>query len=188
MSELQVTPGIKFSGDDRPETLDLIGMAETSQVWLWDMGPEKPVEPKKPIPPKGRDGDPDYEIEKVVFADALVDYKDALELFKTQKKEYAVWLRRVGGPIEVLFASPDARDAQVNDLRAVDEGRQTKTRWQNVSSRTRGYSKLPNRGLPAGVTPGRGQADQERRMAEGDAELVAARRADPIFGKQELRQ
>lgn len=187
MAEVQIVPGIKFSGDDRPETLDIIGMAELGRVYLWDIGPEKPVVPKRPVPPQGKENDPQYQLDKVEFAEALEEYQAALKRAKQGRDEYAAWQRRYGGPIECLFHAPDAKEAQENDLRAVEEGRQTRPRWQNVSSRTRGYAKLPNRGLPDGMQPGHGQAEQERRAAEGESDLIAARRADPVFGKQELR-
>lgn len=187
MAELQVTPGIKFSGDDGENTLGIIGMAEVQRVWLWDLGPEKPMEPKKLVAPKGRDGDPQYELEKAEFQVALEEYKEALVAFKKAKIEYAAWSKRVGGPIEVMFDSPSAREAQEADHRAVDEGRQTWLRWAHISSRTRGYTRLANRGLPEGMKPGHGQSEQERRIAEGESDLVAARKIDPVFGRQELR-
>ena len=180
MAEQQIYDGIKFSGD-------WVDANELARVWLWDLGPEKPVEPKKPIAPKGRDGDPQYELEKADFQVSLEEYKEALVAFKKAKTEYATWQKRIGGPIEVMFDSPSAREAQENDRRAVDEGRQTRLRWQYISSRTRGYAKLPNRGLPEGMKAGHGQAEQERRIADGESDLVAARRTDPVFGQQELR-
>jgi hypothetical protein len=186
MAELQITPGIKFRGGDDENTLGIIGMAEIQRVWLWDLGPEKPIEPKKLVAPKGRDGDPQYELEKAEFQVVLEDYKEALIAFKKDKIEYAAWLKNVGGPIEVMFDSPSAREAQEADLRAVGEERQTRLRWAHVSSRTRGYAKLANRGLPDGVKPGHGQSEQERRIREGESDLVAARKTDPVFGQQEL--
>lgn len=180
MAEQQLYEGIKFSGD-------WVDNTELQRVWLWDLGPETPVDPKKPIAPKGRDGEPQYELDKAEFQVALEEYKEALGAFKAAKTEYAIWKKRIGGPIEVLFDSISAKEAQERDQRAVDEGRQTRLRWQYVSSRTRGYSNLANRGLPPEFKPGHGQADQERRIAEGESDLVAARKSDPVFGKQELR-
>lgn len=186
MAELQVVPGIKFSGDDRPDTLDIIGMTELAKVWMWDIGPEKPGVPKKPAAPKGNENDPEYQLAKVEFKEALEEYEAALKKAKQDKQEHADWHRRNGGPIEHLFDAPSAKEAFEADRRAVDEGRQTRLRWY-LSSRTRGHSRLPNRGLPEGMKPGHGQAEQERRAMEGESDLMVARRADPVFGKQELR-
>lgn len=186
MAEVQITPGIKFSGDDRPETLDIIGNAELARVYLWDLGPEKQTQPDRPKPPKGNQGEPEFELAKVEFNEALETYQEALKAHKRAKDEHALWAKRIGGPMEHLFDAPSAREALEADARAVEEGRQTKRRWY-LSSRTRGHSRLPNRGLPEGARPGRGQADQERRIAEGESDLVAARKADPVFGQTELR-
>lgn len=186
MAELQVTPGIKFSGGDGQQDLDIIGNAELARVWLWDIGPEKPGIPKRPSPPQGKENDPEYQLAKVEFNEALEEYQAALKKAKTDKEEYAFWHRRNGGPIECLFDAPSAYEALENDKRAVAEGRQEKLRWF-LSSRTRGHSKLLNRGLPENAKPGHGQAEQERRAAEGDSDLIAARKSDPVFGKQELR-
>lgn len=186
MSEIQIVPGIKFSGDDRPETLDIIGMREAGRVYLWDIGPEKPVVPKRPVPPKGNENDPQYALDKVEFAEMLDEYQAALKKAKSDREEHAKWHRRNDGPIECLFDAPSATEALENDARAVAEGRQIKRRWY-LSSRTRGSSGLANRGLPENTRPGKGQAELERRAAEGESDLIAARRADPVFGKQELR-
>lgn len=186
MPEVQVTPGIKLSGDDSPQTLDVIGMQAVAEVYLWDLGPEKPTQPKKPETPRGKNGDPDYELAKVEFEEELETYREAIKTFKRHKDEFAAWQTRYGGPVEYLFDHPNAVEAIANDARAVAEGRQTRLRWY-VSSRTRNKSRLPNRGLPEGMKPGHGQADQERRAAEGETDLIAARRADPVFGQTELR-
>lgn len=186
MAELQIVPGIKFSGDDRPETLDIIGNTELARVYLWDVGPEKPMVPKRPVAPQGKENDPQYQLDKVEFNEALEEYQAALKKAKLDKQEFANWHNRNGGPIECLFDAPSATEALANDQRAVDEGRQTKLRW-HLSSRTRGSSRLPNRGLPDGMKPSHGQAEQERRAAEGEAAIIAARQSDPVFGKQELR-
>lgn len=186
MAEVQIVPGIKLSGDDRPETLDIIGMTELARVWMWDIGPEKPGAPKRPVAPVGKESDPEYQILKVEFNEALQEYQAALERSKKDKKDHADWHRRNGGPIEHLFDAPSAKEALENDARAVSEGRQTKLRWF-LSARTRGHRNLPNRGLPDDLKPGHGQAEQERRAREGESDLMAARKSDPVFGKQELR-
>ncbi len=179
MAEQQLYEGIKFSGD-------WVDNAQITQVYLWDIGPEPPVEPKKPVAPKGRDGDPQYEADKIEFSVALKKYKKALEDFEKTEVEYADWEVRFGGPIEWCGDSITAKENLERDREAVKKKRQANPRWF-VSSRTRGHSHLKNRGLPEGKTPGHGQADQERRIQEGESDLVAARKSDPVFGQQELR-
>lgn len=179
MAEQQLFEGIKFSGD-------WADAKEISTVVLWDIGPEQPIEPKKPLAPKPRDGDPQYEADKVQFGRELKKYKKAMDDFEKAEVEYEDWAVRFGGAIEWIGDSITAKENMERDLRAVRERRQTRPRWY-VSSRTRGHSHLKNRGLPEGVKPGHGQAEQERRAAEGESDLIAARKSDPVFGQQELR-
>jgi hypothetical protein len=167
--------------------------AEIQQVILWDIGPSKPVAPKRPNVPKGKEGDPEFDLAKVEFAEALEDYQEALKAWKKAKTEYADWHKQNGGPIELVFWSCDAADALARDAANApavvgDDGEETKHLRYFISARTRGYGNLPNRGLPQGKRPGHGQSELERRMREGDADLMAARRADPVFGNQETRQ
>jgi hypothetical protein len=167
--------------------------ADIQQVILWDIGPTKPVAPKRPTVPKvfkeSKEGDPDYDLAKIDFAEQLEDYQEALKAWKKAKADFADWHKQNGGPIEIPFWSCDAADALARDAAAapIDEDGNKQLRYF-ISSRTRGYSALPNRGLPAGRKPGHGQGELERRMREGDADLAAARRADPVFGTQETRQ
>jgi hypothetical protein len=187
MAELQVNDGVKLTG--LPE-----GWANAQalqQVILWDIGPEKPKYPQRLVAPKGKEGDPEFDLAVVEFKDQLEEYQAALKTYRQAKKEFEDWAKRHGGPIEIPFWSCDAQDALANDARAVAEGRQTRVRFY-LSARTRGYSKLPNRGLPEidgkPLRPGHGQAELERRQREGDADMAAALRADPVFGNPELRQ
>lgn len=185
MAELQVNEGVKLTG--LPE-----GWANAQalqQVILWDIGPEEPIEPKVMAVPKGNDGEPAYELAKVRFGVAMKKYKAALEAYDRAVTEFEDWHRRNGGPIEITFWSCDANDALERDAKAVADKNslQVKRRYY-ISARTRGYGKLPNRGLPEGMHPGHGQAELERRQREGDADMAAALRADPVFGNPELRQ
>ena len=188
MSEVQLFPGVKMTTtgntDLPPNSFDI------QQVILWDVGPSKPVAPKRPAVPKvmkdSKEGDPEYDLAKIEMAELLEEYAEALKRWKQDKIEYAAWHKRNDGAIELSFWSCDAVDALANDARAVAEGRQIELRY-HLSSRTRGHGNRPNRGLPEGRKPGKGQAELERRAIEGDAELVAARRADPVFGQQEIR-
>lgn len=191
MTETQLYPGVhmRTTGDtDLPPN-----SADIQQVILWDTGPVKPVAPARPEVPKGKEGDPEYDLAKIEFAEALEDYQEALKTWKKAKIEYADWQKQNGGPIEIVMWSCDAFDALARDAANAPVtrnkvGEEVKHLRYFISARTRGHSHLPNRGLPQGRRPGLGQAELERRMLEGDAELMAARRADPVFGKQETRQ
>jgi hypothetical protein len=186
VSEAQLYPGVKMSTsgntDLPPNSFDI------QQVILWDVGPMKPVAPKRPSIPeilkKGKEGDAEYDLAKIEMAELLEDYATALKRWKQDKIEYAAWGDR--GAIELPFWSCDAADALANDAKAVADGRQASLRYY-ISARTRGHGNLPNLGLPEGKKPGKAQAEQERRAREGDADLVAARKADPVFGQQEIR-
>ena len=184
MSEVSLFPGVKMSADGD------VGLPVNSfaiqQVILWDIGPEKPKAPSRPHAPKGKEGDPEYDLAKVEFKDALEDYEQALRDFKRAKEDHARWYKQNGGPIEISFWSCDAWDALDRDRQAVADGRQTQLRYY-ISSRTRGHEGLPNRGLPENAKPGHGQAENERREREGSEDLAQMRRSDPVFGEQELR-
>lgn len=161
----------------------LIEANASLRVWVWDCGPEKPVPPERPIAPKGVEGDPEYDLAKLDFRELLEKYDDDLRRYGEQKKEYAEFQKRMGGPVEIWQWSVDARDTFRHDARAVEQGRQKKLRYY-LSSRTRGYEKLKNRGLPVGIKPGHGhQANLERQIA-GDKEFIAALKADPQFGQE----
>jgi hypothetical protein len=208
VSEVQLFPGVKMttSGntDLPPNSFDI------QQVILWDIGPMKPVAPRRPeVPKKGKEGDPEYDLAKIEFSGALEEYDTALKRWKQEKIDYADWHKRNGGPVELSFWSCDAADALARDdanapismVKVLDDKGQVVLDDQGnekeeevkhlryfISARTRGYSRLPNRGLPVTAPPpGKGQAELERRALEGDADLVAARRADPVFGQQKIR-
>lgn len=146
---------------------------QSMKVWLWDLGPEKPVPPVRPKPPVGKEDDPEHGLALIDFREAIEAYDAALRAYKTAKAEYEDFATRFGGPYEREFWSVDARVALERD----------KDRWC-ISSRTRGYGHLKNGGLPKGVVPGHGQAEQERRMKEGEADLEVLRRKDPVFGEE----
>jgi len=146
-------------------------------VILWDIGPTKPVPPKRPDTPKGKEGDPEHDLAVIEFKESLEDYGEALKAYKQAKIEYAKWQKDQGGAIELRMFSCDAADALQRDP----------ARY-HISSSTRGYERLKNHGLPAGHKPGRGQEENIRRAQEGEAEFAAARARDPVFGNPELRQ
>ena len=169
MSEYGITQGL-FTKISNP----LVGEAHTQMVVLWDKGPGKPVPPKRPEVPKGKEGDPEYDLAMVDFREGMEEYEAALKRYKQQKIEHADFVRNNGGPYEITMWSCDAADALA---RAPER--------YCISAKTRGYEKLKNRGLPIGMTPGHGQAAQEERERQGNIDLEALRRADPVFGQAE---
>lgn len=166
------------------------------KAWLWDCGPEEPGLPEPPSAPQGREGDPKYDLAKVQFRRALKAYEEQLLLYEQRAAEFKDWNIRMGGPMERLFYSCDARDALFYDKRAVEEGRQTHRRYyvshrnsRNVIAMLQrfGHEALKeNGGLPAKLKPGRGHQEEIERQIAGEKEFVAALRADPQFG-QEMR-
>lgn len=162
---------------------NLIDMHADMKVWLWDCGPEEPVLPEAPELPPGKDGDPKYDLAKIVFKRQLKAYEAALEAYESDTVAYAKWYRDNGGPVEQLFWSVDARDALQHDAKAVKDGRQKKLRWW-LSSRTRGHEKLKNLGLPNGMRPGHGQEANLERQIAGEKEFANALRSDPVFGQE----
>lgn len=149
---------------------------QTMMVWLWDLGPDKPVIPVKPAAPVTKEGTPAHDLAMIDFREAIADYEAGLKAYKAAKAELVDFEKRFGGPHEIQQYSCDAQDTLARAPKRYC-----------ISSRTRGHEKLKNRGLPIGRTPGHGQAEQERREREGEAEFEAIRRADPVFGTQEAR-
>ncbi len=146
-------------------------------VILWDIGPLKPSAPAKPVAPKGKEGEPEYDIAMVEFKESLEAYAEARKAYLAGLKEHAIWQKDQGGAIERQMFSCDANDA----LERAPER-------YFISSSTRGYSQLKNQGLPAGYRPGRGHDANLERARQGEAEFAAARAKDPVFGNPELRQ
>lgn len=149
---------------------------QSMMVWLWDLGPDKPVAPIRPKAPTSKEGTPVYDLEMIDFREAISEYEAGLKSYKAAKAELKDFETRFGGPHEIQQYSVDANDTLARAPKRYC-----------ISSRTRGHAQLKNRGLPIGVKPGHGQAEQERREREGEAEFEAIRRADPVFGTQEAR-
>ena len=184
-TQFAVAPGIRLNGDG-----DFAAMArgaEISRVWIWDCGPPKPTPPKRPVPPEGKDGESKYELAKLDFREALEAYDAELRTFQQRKREFADFETRFGGPYLIAQWSADAQETFAHDERAVREGRQEKKRYY-MSSRTRGYQNLPNGGLPAVMKPGHGHEENLRREREGEADIAYAKKNDPVFGQEKLRQ
>ena len=161
---------------------NLIDAHADMKVWLWDCGPVEPDLPDAPEMPSGKDG-PAMDLARLQYKRKLVAYEQALLLYERNLADWQDWTKRNGGPIEVLQWSCDARDTLGYDTEAVKEGRQAAPRWY-LSSRTRGYEKLKNFGLPIGQKPGHGhQANLDRQLA-GEVEFVKAIQADPVFGQE----
>lgn len=149
----------------------------TQMVVLWDTGPQKPVQPKRPDAPQGKSGDPTYELAKVEFEDTLAEYKAALERYRNEVKAHQAWQKTYGGPYEMFNVwSCDADDYLARDPKRFF-----------ISSSTRGHSGRPNRGLPDDMKPGQWHQENLRRIAQGESDMAAIKQSDPVFGKQELR-
>jgi len=184
MAEYKVSDHTKLTGGG----VDFQAMIpQNSKVWLWDCGPPKPEMPKRPVPPKGEEGQPDHDLAMIEFREQIIDYEGALKDYRARKIEYDKFQADYGGPYERECWSADATDALTRDENAVKAGRQAALRWF-ISSRNHGWGHLKNSGLPNGMKPGHGQAELKRREAEGEADLAALRRRDPVFGATENAQ
>lgn len=149
----------------------------TQMVVLWDIGPAKPTQPKRPDAPSGKNGDPSYELAKVEFEDTLAEYKTTLEQYRLNVKAYQAWHKKWGGPYEMYNVwSVDADDHLARDPKRYF-----------ISSRTRGHAGKPNHGLPEGLSPGKGHYENLKRIEQGESDMAAMRQSDPVFGKVELR-
>ena len=150
-------------------------------VWLWDCGPEEPVPPDEPIPPALPITDPKYQLEQLRHKRAVKRFEDALLIYERNEAEFQHWHRNIRGPVEIRMWSTDARDALTHDAEAVKDGRQTKLRYY-VSSRTRGWEKAKNFGLPKDVAPGEGHRENLERQIAGEKEFIEVLKKDPQFG------
>lgn len=172
MAEIKLNEHVKISNVG-PEALAMANAREISKVVLWDKGPQKPVMPKQPATPDGKPGEPKYELAMVEFKAVLEAYDVALKAYRQAVVDFADFEKKYGGPYELEMWSCDAHDALQRDP----------DRYI-VSNKTRGHERLKNGGLPIGMKPGHGQAAQQRRAAEHEAEFETARRADPVFGQE----
>lgn len=125
---------------------------------IWDLGPQAPKAPAKPEPPKGKDGDPDYELAKVEFEHALAIYREDLLAYGRQTKEYREWKKRDGGPVQIDLWTVDANEAMRRD-----PDRYVKS-------------------LPRGTKPGRAHFENLEREKAREEDLEADRKRDPQFG------
>jgi hypothetical protein len=162
---------------------NLIDELAKSKVWLWDCGPEDPVPPEEPMPPATPFGDPKYHLENLRHKRAVKRFEDELHIYERNEAEFQHWRRNVRGPVELMMWSTDARDALEHDARAVKEGRQKDLRYY-VSSRTRGYERAKNFGLPKDVMPGEGHRENLERQLAGEKEFVEILKSDPQFGQE----
>ena len=162
---------------------NLIDEHQKSKVFVWDCGPEEPALPEEPEPPTVSFGDPKFRLAELQHKRALKHYEDALLAYERQQKEYDHWQTNVRGPVELMMWSTDARDALEHDARAVEQGRQKKRRYY-ISSRTRGYEKTRNLGLPNNIEPGPGHQENLERQLAGEKEFVEVLKRDPQFGQE----
>ena len=92
-ADIKVMEGIHLRGSG--DFAALAGMRTNSEVWMWDTGPEKPVQPKRPPVPKGREGDPDFDLALIEFKRELAEYTAALEQYGADKRQYEQY-KKVG--------------------------------------------------------------------------------------------
>jgi len=140
-------------------------------VRLWDTGPVPPSAPERPELPKGKEGDPEYDLSMIEFKGALSVYETALKIYGQEKKDFAEWQNKFGGPYEIEMFSVDAREAL---MIAPDR--------YFVSD-----SRLKNHGLPDKRKPGKWHDEQKQVRAEADRLRARELARDPVFG-QEMRQ
>jgi hypothetical protein len=162
---------------------NLIDELNKSKVFVWDCGPEEPILPDEPEPPALPFGDARYQLEALRHKRAVRHYEDELLRFEAREKEFQHWQTNVRGPVELMMWSTDARDALEHDARAVEQGRQKKRRYY-ISSRTRGYEKTRNLGLPNNIEPGPGHQENLERQLAGEKEFVEVLKRDPQFGQE----
>jgi len=196
---------VMYTGEFTKVTNSLGPELAKTFVILWDIGPHKPTAPKRPDSPRGKPGQPEYDLSMLEFKEELEAYEAALKAYSLAKTEYANWQKRQGGAIELTMYSCDAFDALDRDARnaplldvldqdgnpVLDEqsGEPKKAPRLRyfISASTRGHERLKNHGLPDGVKPGHGQAENMRRQREGDDEFRRALAADPVFGQEMIR-
>jgi hypothetical protein len=155
---------------------NLIDELGKSKVFLWDCGPEEPAPPDEPDPPPLNDP-----LALLRHKRAVKHYEAELAIYDRNEAEFQHWHKNVRGPVEIVMWSCDARDALEHDARALADKRQTKLRYY-ISSRTRGYEKTRNFGLPNGISPGAGHQDNLDRQLAGEKEFVEVLKKDPQFG------
>lgn len=127
---------------------------------IWDLGPSEPLPPKRPAIPKGEEGEPEFDLAMIDFRREKAAYESALEAYGQQKRDYLDWNTRYGGPFQIEWLSPDAREALANDPKRYAEK------------------------LPKGVKPGKWHHEQVVRQEERRAELKTIAARDPVFGNQ----
>jgi hypothetical protein len=170
------------TGEFSSYTNNLIDALNQSKVFLWDLGPEEPIPPEEPEPPALPFGDSKYQLEHLRHRRAVKRFEDELAIYDRNEREFQHWHKNVRGPVEIMMWSTDARDALEHDARAVDDKRQHKRRYY-ISSKTRGYEKIKNLGLPLGIEPGEGHRDNLERQLAGEKEFIEVLKKDPQFGE-----
>ena len=168
------------TGEFSSYSSNLIDELGKTKKFLWDLGPEEPPLPEEPVM-EVMPNDPRYQLELLRHKRAVKRFEDALAIYDRNEQEFQHWHRNIRGPVELIMWSCDADDAMRNDARAVEEGRQKRQRYY-ISSKNKGYEKLPNLGLPNGVKPGIGYQESLDRQIAVEKEFVDAIKNDPQFG------
>jgi hypothetical protein len=156
---------------------NLLDIHQSLKVAIWDVGPEKPVRPAKPVVSKeARPGTVEYDIEQIELRSTVENYEKLLASYLAQLKDYEQWHQAHSGPVTFVQWSCDWVDTQRHDSRAVAEGRQRARRYHRFDPRA------PRQGLPVGAEPGASHREQVIRREEAEQAAEAARRNDPFFG------
>jgi hypothetical protein len=128
-------------------------------VDVWDLGPVRPTAPDAPVEPKKTGRATDDALAQQQHEDALGDYKKQVQQYAAQKKEYDEHRAGVGGPIKIEAWPHDAQEWVTNHPE----------RWAKE--------------LPAGMKPGKGQAEIEAAAAKRAEETTRIKERDPHMGK-----
>lgn len=158
---------------------NLIDYHRTLMVGVWDIGPEQPHRPAKPVVSKeAPPGSVEYDIEQIKSRSVVENYEKQLAHYLAQIKDHDGWHVRHSGPVIMEMWSCDWADAQRHDSRAVAEGRQHKRRYFKFDPRA------PRQGLPVGIEPGASHREQLTRQEQSHQALEIAKANDPEFGSQ----
>jgi hypothetical protein len=70
------------------------------KIGVWDIGPEKPVKPAKPVVSKAvRPGSVEYDLEQIELRSAVENYEKQLTAYLAQVKDFEQWHACHSGPV-----------------------------------------------------------------------------------------
>jgi hypothetical protein len=142
---------------DREKRIVADRIDRSGKVWIWFLGPPRPIAPTPPVEPKKTGKAADDALAEVLFEDAVGDYKKQLREYGDHKKEYDKWREMYGGPRKEYHWDIDVQHAlQFPDQWVMD--------------------------LPSGMKPGKAQLAAEQQAAEEKIALQELYDRDPQFG------